>query len=456
MQVLQSILAGVGLTNAFLVLIIGILTAVLILLIILFRRQEMRMQDFLTTLAEQQERTEGMVRDEFARNRMESASNARQAREEMGSSLKSASDSQLKQLAEIAGMQKDQLDSFSKQLLEMTKLNQEKLETLRHAVETQLRNLQEDNSRKLEQMRQIVDEKLQSTLEKRLGESFKQVSERLEQVYRGLGEMRSLAVGVGDLKKVLTNVKTRGTWGEIQLSHILEQILTPDQYEVNVATRQASGERVEFAIKLPGHDAHKERVVWLPIDSKFPQEDYQRLLDAQEAADKALAEKSVKNLEMRIKAEARAIREKYIDPPHTTDFGIMFLPVEGLYAEVLRRPGLCDSLQRDYRIVVTGPTTLAALLNSLQMGFRTLAIEKRSSEVWELLGAVKNQFGKFGEVLAQTKKKLQEASNTIDKAEVRTRVIERKLSKVQELPQTDSTKLLEPTAIDADDVVEDD
>jgi len=456
MQVLQSILAGVGLTNAFLVLIIGILTAVLILLIILFRRQEMRMQDFLTTLAEQQERTEGMVRDEFARNRMESASNARQAREEMGSSLKSASDSQLKQLAEIAGMQKDQLDSFSKQLLEMTKLNQEKLETLRQAVETQLRNLQEDNSRKLEQMRLVVDEKLQSTLEKRLGESFKQVSERLEQVYRGLGEMRSLAVGVGDLKKVLTNVKTRGTWGEIQLSHILEQILTPDQYEVNVATRQASGERVEFAIKLPGHDAHKERVVWLPIDSKFPQEDYQRLLDAQEAADKALAEKSVKNLEMRIKAEARAIREKYIDPPHTTDFGIMFLPVEGLYAEVLRRPGLCDSLQRDYRIVVTGPTTLAALLNSLQMGFRTLAIEKRSSEVWELLGAVKNQFGKFGEVLAQTKKKLQEASNTIDKAEVRTRVIERKLSKVQELPQTDSTKLLEPTAIDADDVVEDD
>jgi len=456
MQILQSIFAGVGLTNALLVLIVGILTAVLILLIILFRRQEMRSQDFMATLAKQQERTEGMVRDEFVRNRLESGSTARQAREEIGSSLKSASDSQLKQLAEIAGMQKDQLDSFSKQLLEMTKLNQENLETLRQAVETQLRNLQEDNSRKLEQMRMVVDEKLQSTLEKRLGESFKQVSERLEQVYRGLGEMRSLAVGVGDLKKVLTNVKTRGTWGEIQLSHILEQILTKDQYEVNVATKQTSGERVEFAIKLPGLDAHKERVVWLPIDSKFPQEDYQRLLDAQEAADKALAEKSVKNLEMRIKAEARAIREKYIDPPHTTDFGIMFLPVEGLYAEVLRRPGLCDSLQRDYRIVVTGPTTLAALLNSLQMGFRTLAIEKRSSEVWELLGAVKNQFSKFGDVLAQTKKKLQEASNTIDKAEVRTRVIERKLSKVQELPQTDSTKLLEPAAMDADEVVKDD
>jgi DNA recombination protein RmuC len=310
--------------------------------------------------------------------------------------------------------------------------------------------MQEDNSRKLEQMRSVVDEQLQSTLEKRLGESFKQVSERLEQVYKGLGEMRNLATGVGDLKKVLTNVKTRGTWGEIRLSHILEQILTPDQYEVNVATKKAGSERVEFAIKLPGQGSNKEKIVWLPIDSKFPQEDYQRLLDAQESADKVQAEKSVKNLETRIKAEAKAIREKYIDPPNTTDFGIMFLPVEGLYAEVLRRPGLCDSLQRDYRIVVTGPTTLAALLNSLQMGFRTLAIEKRSSEVWELLGAVKTQFSKFGEVLAKTKKKLQEASNTIDKAEVRTRVISRKLSKVQELPLTDSAKLIEPAA-DNDD-----
>jgi len=456
MPVLHSIFAGIGLTNAILILAGGILTAVLVLLIILLRRQETSSQDLFVTVAKQQEHSERLVREEFARNRLESASNARQAREEIGSTLKFASDSQLKQLREIAGMLKDQLDSFSKQLLEMTKLNQEKLETLRQAVETQLRTLQEDNSRKLEQMRLIVDEKLQSTLEKRLGESFKQVGERLEQVYRGLGEMRSLAVGVGDLKKVLTNVKTRGTWGEIQLSHILEQILTPDQYGVNVATKQTGGERVEFAIKLPGLDSHKERVVWLPIDSKFPQEDYQRLLDAQEAADKVLAEKSVKNLEIRIKAEARAIREKYIDPPHTTDFGIMFLPVEGLYAEVLRHPGLCDSLQRDYRIVVTGPTTLAALLNSLQMGFRTLAIEKRSSEVWELLGAVKNQFSKFGDVLAQTKKKLQEASTTIEKAEVRTRVIKRKLNKVQELPQTDAAKLLEPAVTDDDEVVEGD
>ena len=455
MTYLDAIFAQVGLTNLLLMLAGVILAAALILLIILVRRREIKAQDFFATLKEQEERTERLVRDEFGRNRQESAGSARLAREEIGSTLKFSSDSQLRQLREIAGMQKDQLDSFSKQLLEMTKLNEEKLETMRNTVETQLRTLQEDNNRRLEQMRAVVDEKLQSTLEKRLADSFKQVSERLEQVYKGLGEMRSLATGVGDLKKVLTNVKTRGTWGEIRLSHILEQILTPDQYEVNVATKKASSERVEFAIKLPGQDSHKEKIVWLPIDSKFPQEDYQRLLDAQEAADKELAEKSVKNLETRIKAEAKAIREKYIDPPHTTDFGIMFLPVEGLYAEVLRRPGLCDSLQREYRIVVTGPTTLAALLNSLQMGFRTLAIEKRSSEVWELLGVVKTQFGKFGEVLAKTKKKLQEASNTIDKAESRTRVIERKLRKVQELPLAEAAKLMEPPASDDDDLVED-
>ncbi|NOQ18964.1 MAG: DNA recombination protein RmuC [Desulfobacterales bacterium] len=456
MPYLHSIIAEVGLTNLLLILVGVILATVLILLIVLVRRREIKSQALFATLEKQQEYTEHLVRDEFARNRLESAGSARQAREEIGGTLKFASDSQLKQMGEIAGMQKDQLDSFSKQLLAMTKLNEEKLEALRKAVETQLRTMQEDNSRRLEQMRAVVDEKLQSTLEKRLSESFKQVSERLEQVYKGLGEMRSLATGVGDLKKVLTNVKTRGTWGEIRLSHILEQILTPDQYEVNVVTKQNSSNRVEFAIKLPGQDSHKEKVVWLPIDSKFPQEDYQRLLDAQDAADKVMAEKSVKNLETRIKVEAKAIREKYIDPPNTTDFGIMFLPIEGLYAEVLRRPGLCDSLQRDYRIVVTGPTTLAALLNSLQMGFRTLAVEKRSSEVWELLGAVKTQFSKFGEVLAKTKKKLQEASNTIDQAEVRTRVIERKLSKVQELPQTDSAKLIDPAANDDDELSDDD
>ena len=291
MNYLHAIVAEIGLTNLILIVVGVILAVAVFLLIILVRRREIKSQDFFATLEKQQERIEHMVRDEFARSRQESAGSAGQSRQEIGSILKSSSDSQLRQMSEVAGMQKDQLDSFSKQLLALTKLNEDKLESLRKAIEAQLRAIQEDNSRKLEQMRTVVDEKLQSTLEKRLGESFKQVSERLEQVYRGLGEMRSLATGVGDLKKVLTNVKTRGTWGEIRLSHILEQILTPDQYEVNVATKKAGSERVEYAIKLPGQGSHKEKIVWLPIDSKFPQEDYQRLLDAQEAADSVQAEK---------------------------------------------------------------------------------------------------------------------------------------------------------------------
>ena len=421
--------------------------AALILLVVLIRRKPedviTRLRDDVGALANKQERVEHVIKDEITANRKETAHSQQQARQELGSVLKSSSDSLQKRMLDNIRLQKDQLDSFSKQLMAMAKLNEEKMEAMRQTIDTQLRAIQEDNTKKLEQMRATVDEKLQTTLEKRLGESFKQVSERLEQVYKGLGEMRSLAVGVGDLKKVLTNVKTRGTWGEIRLSHILEQILTPDQYDVNVATKKNSNDRVEFAIKLPGQDNDMQTVVWLPIDSKFPLEDYQRLLDAQEAADKELAEKSIKSLAGRIKAEAKYIKEKYIDPPYTTDFGIMFLPVEGLYAEVLRQPGLCDTLQREYRIVVTGPTTLAALLNSLQMGFRTLAIEKRSSEVWELLGVVKTEFGKFGDVLAKTKKKLKEASNTIGQAEVRTRAIERKLRKVEEVPLQDSPVLIE-------------
>jgi DNA recombination protein RmuC len=423
-----------------------VLTA-LALLIVLIRRKPADviagLQDNFTALAKNQQRLEDVIKDEITSNRQETAQSARQARQELGAALKLSSDSLQQRLTENIRVQKYQLDSFSKQLVAMTQLNEEKLEAMRKTMETQLQTLQEDNTRKLEQMRATVDEKLQGTLDKRLGESFKQVSERLEQVYKGLGEMRTLATGVGDLKKVLTNVKTRGTWGEIRLSHILEQILTPDQYEVNVATKKNSTERVEFAVKLPGQQADKEKIVWLPIDAKFPQEDYHRLMDAQETADKELAEKSIKNLEMRIKAEARHIKEKYLDPPNTTDFGIMFLPVEGLYAEVLRRPGLCDTLQREHRIVVTGPTTLAALLNSLQMGFRTLAIEKHSSEVWHLLGVVKTEFGKFGDVLAKTKKKLQEAGHTIDKAEIRTRAIERKLREVQEAPLTEIVGFIE-------------
>jgi DNA recombination protein RmuC len=396
----------------------------------------LKIQDRLSEIEKIQHRTEHAVKDEIARNREESLTEARISREELNQNSKRSTDSLLQRMTENAGMQKDLLDSFSRQLSELTRMNEEKLELMRKTIDAQLRCIQDENSRKLEQVRMTVDEKLQSTLEKRLGESFRQVSERLEAVYKGLGEMRSLATGVGDLKKVLTNVKTRGTWGEIQLGAILEQILTPDQYAANVRTKKNSDARVEFAIKLPGNDAitGTGRMVWLPIDAKFPQEDYHRLLEAQEAADRELAEKSVKNLESRIKAEARFIKEKYIDPPDTTDFGIMFLPVEGLYAEILRRSGLCEILQRDYRIVVTGPTTLAALLNSLQMGFRTLAVEKRSSEVWELLGIVKTEFCSFGDVLAKTKKKLQEASHTIDQAELRTRVIERKLRKVQEIP----------------------
>lgn len=421
--------------------------ATLILVYILIKRKPDdaadSLQGLFKAIEDRQNQTETRVKDEIARNREETTSSAKHAREELSKTLIDSSDALLRRMTENAGMQKDQLDSFSKQLGELTKRNEEKIESMRKTLENQLRNLQEDNSRKLEQMRATVDEKLQSTLEKRLGESFKQVSERLEQVYKGLGEMRNLATGVGDLKKVLTNVKTRGTWGEIQLGNILEQILTPEQYAVNVQTKKNSNERVEFAIKLPGQGSDKDQVVWMPIDAKFPQEDYQRLLDAQDEADKEAADKSIRNLEMRIKAEAKEIKEKYIDPPNTTDFAIMFLPVEGLYAEVLRRPGLCDILQRDYRVVVTGPTTLAALLNSLQMGFRTLAIEKRSSEVWELLGIVKTEFGKFGDVLSKTKKKLQEASNTIDKAEVRTRAIERKLRQVQEIPADDQVDLLE-------------
>ncbi|OGP63713.1 MAG: recombinase RmuC [Deltaproteobacteria bacterium RBG_13_49_15] len=398
------------------------------------KQGNIKLNESITALKREFEDTERMVKDEISRNRQEMAEGGVGARREFSRSLMEFSDSVLMRMTEHAGMQKNQLDSFARLLSEMTRINEEKLDSMRKTMEENLRRLQEENSQKLEQMRQTVDEKLQSSLEKRLSESFKQVSDRLDQVYKGFGEMRNLAIGVGDLKKVLTNVKTRGIWGEIQLGNILEQILTSDQYDVNVATKTNGLERVEFAVRLPGRDNQRGNVVYLPIDSKFPQEDYQRLLDAQDRADKADVEFYTKSLESRIKNEAKAIREKYIDPPNTTDFAILFLPVEGLYAEVLRRPGLCEILQREYRVMICGPTTLAAMLNSLQMGFRTLAIEKRSSEVWEILGMVKTEFGKFGEILAKTKKKLQEAGDTIEQAEVRTRAIEKKLKDVQELP----------------------
>ncbi|HEY5975540.1 MAG TPA: DNA recombination protein RmuC [Geobacteraceae bacterium] len=389
------------------------------------------------------ERSERALREELARLREELGQQGREGREEQAASLRAFGESQLRRLTEIAGFQKSQLDTFAEQLKTLTQVNEQKLDKLREVVDGQLKGLREDNSAKLEQMRATVDEKLHATLEQRLGESFKLVSDRLEQVHKGLGEMQSLAIGVGDLKKVLTNVKTRGTFGEIQLGSLLEQILTPEQYATNVATRPGSNERVEFAIKLPGRDPLDGGEVWLPLDAKFPQEDYLRLVEAQELGNPELVAEAAKQLERQVKVMATAIRDKYLDPPHTTDFGLMFLPTEGLYAEVLRRPGLSEQLQREFRVIITGPTTLAALLNSLQMGFRTLVIEKRSSEVWKLLGAVKTEFGKFGDILEKTKKKLDEASNSIDTAAVRTRAIERKLRTVEQLPAGEAAHLLE-------------
>ncbi len=317
---------------------------------------------------------------------------------------------------------------------------------VRSTLEGRLQTLQQGNETKLEQMRATVEEKLQTTLEARLGESFRIVSERLEQVHRGLGEMQTLATGVGDLKRVLTNVKSRGTFGEVQLATLLEQVLTVEQYATNVATRPGSNERVEFAIRMPGRDDGVP--VWLPIDAKFPSEDYERLLAAQDAADVAAVEAAGRALETRIRTEAKTLREKYVEPPHTTDFAILFVPTEGLFAEVLRRPGLTEALNRQQRVVIAGPTTLFAMLNSLQMGFRTLALEKRSAEVWQVLGAVKTEFSKFGDVLAKLQSQLATASNTIEAAQTRTRQMSRALKTVEALPEHDSQRLLPPAVED--------
>ncbi|WP_243042164.1 DNA recombination protein RmuC [Dyella sedimenti] len=325
-------------------------------------------------------------------------------------------------------------------LAALTADNEKRLGEVRATLETKLKAIQDDNAARLEQMRATVDEKLQATLETRLGQSFALVSERLEQVQRGLGEMQSLATGVGDLKRVLTNVKTRGILGEVQLGALLEQLLTIEQYDANVATVPGSSERVEYAVRMPGPG--EDTTLYLPIDAKFPVEDYQRLLDAQENADAEAAALAGRALETRVREEAKRIRSKYVAPPHTTDFAVLFLPTEGLYAEVIRRPGLFETLQREHHVTVAGPTTLTALLNSLQMGFRTLAIAKRSSEVWTLLGAVKTEFGRFGAVLEKTRKKLSEASNVIDQASVRTRAIERKLRGVETLSGDEAKQLL--------------
>jgi DNA recombination protein RmuC len=372
-----------------------------------------------------QERGERALREELAKSREEASLGGQRLREELAGSIQRHSDSLLQQLSELR-------ESSAARINEV-----------RGVVDARLHKLQETNDQKLEQMRATVDEKLQGTLELRLGEAFAQVSERLEAVHKGLGEMQTLANGVGDLKKVLTNVKARGTWGEVQLGELLASVLAPEQFERNVATRpEKPADRVEYAIRLPGRDDPDGRPVWLPIDAKFPQEDYHRLVEAEERADREAADAARQALERRIREEAKRIRDKYVEPPHTTDFALLFLATEGLYAEVLRNPGLVERLQTECRVVVTGPTTLAAILNSLQMGFRSLAIQRRSSEVWRLLGAVKTQFGSLGDLLDGVQKKLDQASQQIESASRKSRTIERSLRGVEELPAGEARSLL--------------
>lgn len=394
------------------------------------------------------DRLERELREGFAAARKEAQEAAQAQRGELTGSVSQFGQTLQQQMATIASVQNNQIDAFAQQLAKLVESNEKRLAEVRETLETKLKELQVDNAARLEEMRKTVDEKLHATLEKRLGESFKQVSDRLEAVHKGLGEMQALATGVGDLKRVLSNVKTRGTWGEVQLGALLEQTLTAEQYRRNVATVPGSKDVVEFAIRLPGNEDGLP--VWLPIDSKFPVEDYERLLGAQERADPAGVDEAVRAIDNRLKLEAKTIREKYISPPHTTDFAILFLPTEGLYAEALRRPGLADFLQREYRVSIAGPTTLSAILNSLQMGFRTLAIEQRSSEVWELLSAVKTEFARFGEVLARTRAQLQSVTNSIGQAETRTRQMARKLKGVEALPAPQVDELLGKT----DDEVE--
>lgn len=403
----------------------------------------------LQQIAQRVERVESELRREVGES-------SRSARQELQHSIATFQEAITGQAAETTRTQNAQLDGFAQQLVQlrgalgdtltrqlqdMSEANARRLAEIRTTLDAQLSQLQQGNAAKLDEMRAVVDEKLQATLQARLGESFKQVADRLEQVHKGLGEMQTLAQGVGDLKHLLTNVKTRGMFGEAQLAALLEQVFAPDQYATQVATRPGSRFVVDFAIRLPGR-GDDGAPCWLPIDAKFPNEDYERLLDAQQRADADAAEAAGKALEQRIRLEARSMADKYLEPPHTTDFAILFLPTEGLYAEVLRRPGLMELLQREHRVTLAGPTTLMAMLNSLQMGFRTLALEKRSSEVWQVLGAVKTEFGKFGDVLAKVKSQTQTVLTTLDQAEVRSRAMGRALKTVEALPQERAAGLL--------------
>lgn len=407
-----------------------LLQTILSVFLLLRRRPKQDLEAPFRQLEAQNIRAENAIRDEFVRLREEQGRNSRDLRQEVGLSMKAQTDSGLKQIEILGGLLKSELNRFSETQSHLSLM-----------IEGKLHQIQETNSKKLEEMRQTVDEKLQGALEKRLGESFKLVSDRLEQVHKGLGEMQSLASGVGDLKRVLTNVKTRGTWGEIQLRAILDQVLLPSQFESNVKIRPEIADNVEFAIKLPGNQG--EKPVWLPIDSKFPKEDYERILEAQDRADSEALKTARESLARSLRIFAKNVKSLYIHPPFSTDFGILFVPTEGLFAEICQFPGLLDQIQREHRVTVAGPTTMATLLNSLQMGFQTLAIQQRSSEVWEVLGAVKAEFGKFGILLDQVERKLDEAKNKISSVRSKTTTISRRLKKVEEIPSDQSGPFLE-------------
>jgi DNA recombination protein RmuC len=426
-------------------LLAGVLLVLVAIAVLLIRSLQHRLADERLR-AERDEQRAQAHRDALERLarelRAEMVDQGRGQRSEVAEAMGRLARQLVAQASAVARVQNAQIEGFARQLAHLSDGTERRLLEIRETLEGRLQALQADNAAKLELMRATVDEKLHATLEQRLGESFRLVSDRLEQVHRGLGEMQALASDVGDLKRVLANVKTRGVWGEVQLSALLEQMLAPNQYAANVATVPGSSERVEFAIRLPGREA----AVWLPVDAKFPREDWERLQQAHDRADAAAAEEAGRALEARIRAEARRIRDKYLSPPATTDFALMFLPTEGLYAEVVRRAGLVDDLQRDLRVVLAGPTTLCALLNSLQMGFRTLAVEQRTSEVWAVLGAVKTEFGRFGDILARTRQQLQTVSHSLDSAEVRSRAIVRRLRDVEELPPEAARAMLPPQA----------
>jgi DNA recombination protein RmuC len=429
----------------------GLLNLALLLWLILRRPDDRGKAEILQA----SERVERELRREIDES-------SRGARQELTQNLATFQQSLQAQSAEANRTQNSQIDQFGQQLALLQKhlgdtltvqlqnlgeTNARRMAEVRATLDAQLAQLQQSNAAKLDEMRQTVDEKLQTTLEARLGESFKQVAERLEQVHKGLGEMQSLAQGVGDLQRVLTNVKTRGIFGEVQLEALLEQVLTPEQYGKQIETKPRSNQRVDFAVRFPGR-TEDGVPVWLPIDAKFPREDYERLLDAHDRSDAPAAELAAKALEARIRSEAKSIAENYLAPPHTTDFAILFLPIESLYAEVLRRPGLMDSLQRDHRVTLAGPTTLLAMLNSLHMGFRTLALEQQASQVWKVLGAVKTEFERYGDWVARIREQVQKASDTLDKADTRTRQMRRALKVVEALPEGETQALL-PAADDA-------